>query len=126
MKRITGDRGEAVTETVLLVPVLILLIMLVIQFGLWYHAQHVVQAAAQEGVRAARAENGTADDGTRRATAFLDQVGGNTIQAPEVASVRSDEMATVTVDAHAAAVIPGLSLDVHATASSPIEEFSAP
>ena len=66
-RRLDRDRGSATTEAVLLTPVLLFLVMLVIQFGLWYHAQHVAQAAAQEGVRSARVEGSTADAGRTRA-----------------------------------------------------------
>lgn len=120
------ERGEAVTETVIIVPALLLLIMVVIQFGLWYHAQHVVQAAAQEGARAARAEGATADDGLDRATAFVARVGGDSVKGPEVTSERSADAVTVRVAGKAPAVVPGLRLGVRAAAVSPVEEFSAP
>ena len=55
-RRARGERGSATTELVIAMPALLLLIMSIIQFGLWYHASHVAKAAAQEGVRAARIE----------------------------------------------------------------------
>ena len=126
MSRLRGERGEAVTETVLLVPVLILLIMVVIQFGLWYHAQHVVQAAAQEGARAARSEGATGEEGADRASAFLARVGSRVVESPDVQAERLADSVTVRVEGHAPAVVPGLQLAVRASASSPTEEFSAP
>ena len=126
MTRVRDERGEAVTETVIVVPALLLLIMIVIQFGLWYHAQHVVQAAAQEGVRAARAEGATAGDGHDRALAFITQVGGNSVRGAEVTSERSRDVVTVRVAGEAPAVVPGLRLGVRAAAASPVEEFTAP
>lgn len=122
-RRGRNDSGEAVTETVLIVPVLLLMILLIIQFGLWYHAQHVVQAAAQEGSRAGRGQGATADDGERRAEQFLDVSGASLIEGPTVTSSRSTEVITVEVSGHVVAVIPGLRLPVHATAASPTEEF---
>ena len=126
MIRLRDDRGEAVTETVIVVPALLLLIMVVIQFGLWYHAQHVVQAAAQEGARAARAEGATADDGLERAMTFVAQVGGQSVHDAEVTSERSPDGVTVRVSGEAPAVVPGLRLGVSAAAVSPVEEFTAP
>lgn len=126
MTRARDERGEAVTETVIVVPALILLIMVVIQFGLWYHAQHVVQAAAQEGARAARAEGATANDGLERAMAFVAQVGGDSVNGAEVTSDRSADGVTVRVTGTAPAVVPGLRLGVRAAAASPLEEFTAP
>ena len=51
-------------------PVLLLIIMSVVQFGLWYHAAAVAKAAVAEGVRAARAEGATAADGVGRHPGF--------------------------------------------------------
>jgi len=125
-QRLRGERGEAVTETVLLVPVLLLLIMLVIQFGLWYHAEHVVQAAAQEGARAARAEGATAEDGRARAEQFVTTTGGQTVGSATVTAERSPDTVTVHVTGVASMVIPGVHLSVSASATSPVEEFRAP
>jgi len=124
-RRLRGEEGDAVTESVILVPVLLLLIMVVIQFGLWYHAEHVVQAAAQEGVRAARAEGSTSDTGKQRAEQFLAAVGGSVIDTPEVVSTRDGRQASVIVTGKAVAVIPGVHLDVRAKAESPTEDFEA-
>ena len=120
------ERGDAVTETVLLVPVLMLLIMLVIQFGLWYHAQHLVQAAAQEGARAARAESATAEDGRAQADSFLRETAGESVRGADIEAERTIDSVTVRVVGEAPAVVPGLRLGVRASATSPVEEFSAP
>ena len=67
MRRHRNQRGDATLEAVLAVPVLLLLIFMVLQFGLYYHAAHSAEAAAQEGARAARLDGGTAADGRARA-----------------------------------------------------------
>jgi Flp pilus assembly protein TadG len=110
---------------VILVPVLLLLIMVVVQFGLWYHAEHVAQAAAQEGARAARAEGSSSDEGKARAEHFLTATGGSVIDQPSVVVTRGADHASVVVTGNAVAVIPGLHLGVHARADSPTEEFEA-
>ena len=124
-RRLRGEAGDAVTETVILVPVLLLLIMTVVQFGLWYHAEHVVQAAAQEGARAARAEGSTPDAGKARAEQFLAATGASIIDGPEVTATRDAQHASVDVTGTAVAVIPGVHIAVHARAVSPTEEFEA-
>ena len=121
--RYHGDEGIATTEAVLVTPVLLLLVMTVLQFGLWYHAQHVATAAAEEGARTARAERGTAAAGEARAEAFLEQTGRTIIQDRTVTAARSTDTATVTVHGTAVAVIPGLRLAVNASATSPVERF---
>lgn len=119
----TSERGSATTEVVLLTPVLLFLVMLVVQFGLWYHAEHVAQAAAQEGVRTARLEGGTADAGQTRAADFLAQLGSTIVQEPVVTATRDGETASVSVEGRSVAVVPGFSLPVSAKASSPVERF---
>jgi Flp pilus assembly protein TadG len=70
-RRRRGDRGDAATEVVLAVPVMLLLVTLVIQAGLWFHGSQLVEAAAQEGVQAGRAEGGSASAAERRAREFV-------------------------------------------------------
>ena len=49
------------------------------QAALFYHARTVAIAAAQEGARAAGAENGTAAAGSARARDFLTDTGGDAL-----------------------------------------------
>ena len=120
------ERGSATTEAVLIVPVLLFLVLLIVQFGLWYHAENVARAAAEEGARAAKIEGGTADAGQARADAFLAQAGGKMIEGGTVTATRTATVAAVTVRGTVVAVVPGLRLGVHATATSPTESFTPP
>lgn len=122
-RRARGDQGSAATEAVLVTPVLLFLVMLVIQFGLWFHAQHVAQAAAEEGARAARSELGSAAAGQDRANAFLDQAGPTIISNRTVTATRTVDQVTVEVHGRAVTVVPGFSLTIDATATSPVERF---
>lgn len=121
-----GERGEATTEMVLVTPVLLLLIAFVIQFALWYHASHVASAAAQEGVRAARAYGGTAQAGQARAERFLAETGPEIVIAPDVTVTRDVELATVEIRGHVPSLVPGLHLSVSASAASPTERLTSP
>ena len=120
--RLRDDRGET-TEMVLAVPVLMLLVFLVIQFALWYHAENVAEAAAQEGVRAARALDGSAEAGQGRAEAFIASSAPTLIVDVSVHGERSDETARVEVNGTLKSIIPGLRLAIHAEAESPTERF---
>jgi Flp pilus assembly protein TadG len=123
LRRLRDDeRGEA-TEAVLVTPVLLFLVMLVFQFGLWYHAEHVAQAAAQEGVRTARLEGGSADDGQRRAADFLTRAGGKIVGDPVVSVTRNDETAVVEIRGQSVAVVPGMRIPIRARSESPVERF---
>ncbi len=108
---------------VLAVPVLMLLVFLVIQFALWYHADNVAEAAAQEGVRAARALDGSADAGRGRAEAFIASSAPTMITEVSVLAERNRETARVEVTGTLRSIVPGLRLAVHAEAESPTERF---
>lgn len=49
------DAGEATMQTVLMVPLVILVLMMSVQAALWFHTANVAGAAAGEGAAAAAA-----------------------------------------------------------------------
>ena len=123
-----SESGAATAEVVLLFPILMVVLLVSVQFGLWYHASHVALAAAQEGARAARQDT---DDGTRdqrgadRATAFVRQLGSGVIMSPDVKATNDGDTARVVVEGTVTSVmlIPGLTFSVHAVSQGPIERF---
>ena len=117
------DRGGTSVEVTIAVPVLLLLIMLVVQFGLWYHAGHVARAAADQGLRAARDPVLPPSSGQERAIDFLDAAGTRLIENRQVTATRSSNVARVMVTGRVTAVIPGLHLPVRATAAGSVERF---
>ena len=117
------ERGDESIEVVLVTPVLLLLIMTVIQFGLWYHASHVAEAAAQEGASAARVEAATANDGRERAQQFMASAAPALVDAVSVTATRDTEIARVEVNGTVHSLVPGLTLHVHGEAQSQVERF---
>ena len=120
------ETGSASTEVVIAAPALMLLILLSVQFGLWYHASNVARSAAREGVRAARMEGASALDGETEARDFLEQVGSALQDQPRVTALRDVELAKVEVIGTAVSLIPGIRLPVRAVSESPIERFRPP
>jgi Flp pilus assembly protein TadG len=120
------ERGSATAELVIATPVLLLLILLVVQFAAWQHSIHVAQAAASEGLAAARVQGGTAGTGQDEANLVLSQLSQSVLVHPSVRVARGANTTTVTVTGEAEAVIPFLHLPVRATASGPVERFRAP
>ncbi len=124
-----GDqRGVATIEMAVLFPVTLLIVFAIIQFGVWYHASDVAAAAAQEGVRAARVEGGSAQAGADRADRVLDDNARSLISGRQVVPFRDANLARVEVRGTCIRVIPipGLALSVHAIAESPVERFRTP
>jgi Flp pilus assembly protein TadG len=54
--RTDGERGSNVVELAVLAPGLMMLCMLILQFGLWFNARQTALAAAQAGATVAREE----------------------------------------------------------------------
>jgi len=119
----SGDRGSVSAETAVVLPALLVLILLVVQTALYAHARNLSQSAAQEGLRAARLRAGSAAAGQTAARSFLAATAGTLLTNPTVWAARSPTTDTVTVDGHATAVVPFLTLTVHSTAAGPVERF---
>jgi TadE-like protein len=127
-RRLRGDRGVATTELAITAPALLLLMMAIIQFGLWYHAAHLANAAAQEGARAYRVNSGTEAEGVDTARDFLGRVSDGLFRGtPRVTPVSRDGGDTVgiTVEGQIISVWPfGIGeFTVEATSVGPRERF---
>src|SRR5438067_12060871 len=105
--RVDDDCGSATLQTVLVMPLLLLLITAIVQFALWYHATHVAIAAAQDGARAARVEDGTTQAGQARAQQLLDQLGTGVLRNPSITVTRDAALARVEVRGFAPELVPG-------------------
>lgn len=117
------DRGAVSAELVIAVPLLLMLLLAIVQFALWSHATHIAQAAAAQGLSAARAQDGTAHAGAAKAQQLLDQLARNSLTGTSVNAERTVESASVRISGTATTVVPFLRLPVHAEAAGPVERF---
>lgn len=62
-----GDGGITSTEIAVLMPVLLVLVLLPMQFALWWHAKQAADLAAEEGVDAAQVVEVSDVEGQARA-----------------------------------------------------------
>jgi Flp pilus assembly protein TadG len=119
------ERGSSSIQMVILMPALFAVMFLGVQGALYYHARTVAIAAAQEGARAAGAENGTPGDGVSAASSFVADAGGNDVlPGAHVSGGRSATTATVSVTGTSLSVIPGWSPAVTQSASVPVERIT--
>ena len=118
-RRLAGDRGAGSAEIVVATPLLMLLILLVIQFGIWAHA------TAEETLAAARVQGGTAASGQQRAAQVISQIGSSVLVGPQVSVTMTPAEVTVEVTGTAERVlpVPGLSFPVTVTVTGPVERF---
>jgi Flp pilus assembly protein TadG len=100
------ERGSVAVELAIVAPALMLLVLGVLQFGLWYHAQNVVETAALEGARVAAAEDGTIRAGKSRALEVVHEgLGQATTEQGATASI-GQETARVQVTAQLSGLLP--------------------
>jgi hypothetical protein len=97
------------------------------QAALFYHARTVAIAAAQEGARAAGAEQARESDGVGAANDFIAEAGGDDVLTSSSASAsRTATTATVTVSGFSLSVIPGWKVRITQSATVPVERITAP
>ena len=118
--------ASSVAEVVLIAPALLFALMLIVQFGLMFHARNIAEQAAQEGAAAARRFDGTAAGARSKTMQYLSALGPRTLQDRGVTAQRTGQTATVTVNGTVISVVPGLNLHVSETAAGPVERYVRP
>jgi Flp pilus assembly protein TadG len=126
VRRRDGEGGYSIVEAVITLPALILFVFTVVQYGLVWHARHVAEAAAQDGLRAARAYQATTGDGQAAAADYLHQVAPRLLTSTDVSVTRSTTTVTVRVRGQVLSAIPGAHFTVNETVTGPVERFVAP
>jgi Flp pilus assembly protein TadG len=118
-----ADRGDASVEAVIIVPVIVVLTLLVVQFVLVWHGTHVAQAAAQTATRSAAAYR--ADPGTGQAAgdAYLAELAPNLLPGPTVTVTGDAVTVTAVVHAQVLTIIPFAAFDIQESATAPRERF---
>ena len=122
-RRPVGDEGSVSAKLAVATPLLLLMILAVLQAGLWSHATHIAQAAAVQGLGDLRAETGTEASACAQTRLLLDQLGHGPLTVTDVACTRTADTAVVEVHGTAAAVFPLATIPVRARASGPVERF---
>jgi Flp pilus assembly protein TadG len=118
-----NDSGSTIVELVIVFPALLLCVMMTIEFGIWMHARHLAQAAADDGLTQTQRLDSTADQGQAEAQTQLRFLAGSMLTDPTITATRDATTATVTVDATAISVLPFFTLTVHERVSGPVERF---
>jgi hypothetical protein len=110
MKQLQDEQGEAFVETALVGLVVMALALGLVQFGLWYHAQHVVVGSAQEAAHAAALDGATPADGYARAAKLTRAGLGSLADGQSVSVTVGNEIASARVEVHMAPIVPFLPL----------------
>lgn len=120
-----ADSGAGAVETVISVPLLMLLILMIAQFAIWEHARGVAQATAEEALAVARVQGGTDAAGQQRAAQVLGQIGSAVLVGPQVSVSRNAADVAVRIRETAERVlpVPGFRWPVAVTVTGPVERF---
>ena len=106
-----------------MLPLIMLLLMLVVQAGIYFHSRAVAVTAARKAVAAPSAEDRSAGAGESVAREFLDQ-NGAALLSRQVTVNRDAATATVTITGDVASVVFGVPFSVTVTVDAPVERVN--
>ena len=121
-QRSPRDRGSSTVEFVIASAAMVLLLLMVVQVGVWYHTRAVAQTAARHGLDHVRTFNGSPSEGIDVASEFLDQSGGG-LENRNVDATRTAAVSSVTVSGRVVSILPGVSFTVSVTVDAPTERI---
>lgn len=121
--RLRGERGVSTLELAMFTPLLILLLSLTLQFAMIWYARQVATAAAREGARVARSEQGTAAAAGDRARTYADQIGSDILLGVSVTPSRDEVTGVASVEVSGNAVRLLWTQQITARSEGPIEVF---
>ncbi len=117
------DEGSAAVATAITFPVVGLLFLALAQAVMVSVARDVAQSAAEEGLRVARARQGTFAGGRAAAASFARHE--PILEAPTV-TVSGANTITVRVAGHAPSLLPGVNITVSRAVRGAHERFTTP
>lgn len=123
MRSRARDRGE-VTATVVMLPVVLLALLFVVQFGLTYYARQVLAGAAQDGAAAAARLDASPSEGQALTSNLIDEAGSSLLENYDVSAAADAEQVTITARGDVISLLPFFgTVTVEASASARNEDF---
>lgn len=118
--------GNALTETALAFPVLLIVALGLVQFAIFVHAQLVVTGAAQDGARVAAAEDRGLAEGITHTQALLQAGLGDHATGVAVRGSADDDVVAIEAEGRLPTIIPWVvetGLPLHARSVVSKERF---
>ena len=122
-RRPRDERGYGAPEFVLVMPVVMLIFLLLVQWSVQLYNDRIVHAAARESAVSVAAWDGTEADGRQTATDYLADSGSDLSHTAVTITVGPTEV-TVTISGDVMTLVPGMTKRVSATATVPRERFA--
>lgn len=119
-----GDDGEETVELAVLFPVALVMLLAIVQAGLWWHAHTICRYAAIQAVQTVRTTTGTPGDAQAAAWDVLGRT-GTAASTPTVTVAGGPVQVSATVSATPLRLIPlpGAAFRASYTATAPRERF---
>ena len=112
------------TATVLMVPVVLLALLLVVQFGLAYYARQVLSGAAQDGAAAAGRQGSSPAAGVSLTDTLVEEAGGSLFDSHNTTASSSGNLVTVQTSGEVVSLLPFFgTITVQASATAKVESF---
>ena len=122
VRRRRSERGAIGIEFMLILSMLVVVFLVMLQYAVRAHAHRIVTAAAEEGLAAAAAYNGSAEEGRRTAQRYVNDLGPG-VENTVVTASRLPDTARVTVKGVVEEFVPFLTVEVSAEVEGPVERF---
>lgn len=121
-----GERGSLTLELAVVFPVVLAVVVLTVQAGLYFYARQVALDAARRGVSAARVQGSNTLAGLAAAQRFAIRAGAGTLLAPQVSAAGSSPtLVRIRVAGRAPSLLPGLAgWPLSAAVTAPVERFT--
>ena len=117
------ERGIAAPEFVIVMPVVMLIFLMLVQWSVQPYSARIVHAAAREAAVDAASWDGTESAGRETADEYLADSGSDLSNTEVKITVGATEV-TVTVSGDVMTLLPGFTKRVSATATVPRERFA--
>jgi len=117
------ERGIAAPEFVIVMPVVMLIFLMLVQWSVQLYNDRIVHAAAREAAVDAASWDGTESAGRQTAHEYLADSGSDLSNTEVKITVGATEV-TVTVSGDVMTLLPGFTKRVSATATVPRERFA--
>jgi Flp pilus assembly protein TadG len=118
------DTGSATVEVTIVMPIVMLLLLLVVQAGIYFHTRAVATTAANKGVDALRVADGTPAAGRNATEQFLARH-APALDQRNVEVARTSERAEVTVTGTVDSLLFGIDLfPIQVSETAPIEQVT--
>ena len=125
-RRLHDDRGVSAVEVAVVMPMMLMVILLVFQVALFWHAKQTADLAAEEAVESAQIENASEADGVNGAASVLTQTGNLRDVVVQVQRDEGTGLVTATVTGRAPTVVPIGTWSIASRADGAIEEYRSP